>query len=272
MRKHRFSIPKLHQIIYAEIKETSGKKGEQAETSELFFNVKIGMPDHTKILFFGEYSDGWARNLSQEHEVVFTSVVAEEIRKAEKDEITATQESPYILANNAHADWLFSFEPAEYYATQMPVLILKALADARCGIKLAYKEEQSKVERSFKLAQSLYSAEYAKKIAILSTKLSKRALMKGAGYRIYTLATNRKARELAGMDLKVIENLQKVTNGTYENALAYDKMGPEELKGFRRKIRFDPKSLMASLERINTLAEAEEPDFTHYGSIIVETE
>ena len=271
MRKRRFSIPKLHQIIYAEITETSGK-GKQAEIDELFFNTKIGMPDKTKILYFGEYSDGWAKGLAQEHKVIFTCIVKDELKKADENGMEPLLASPYLLSSNTNADWMFSFEPAEYYTSQLPVLILKALADARCGLKLAYKEEQPKIEKLFKLAQSWYYAGFEKKIAILSAKDPKHVLRKGTGYRIYTLVSNRKAREIAETDLKVIENLQKVTKGTYDNAIAKDKLDLEEMTRLRAKTRLDRKGLLASLERINTLAEAEGADLRNYGSMLVETE
>lgn len=271
MRKHRFSIPKLHQIVYAEITETSEKK-EQAEIDELLFNTKIGMPDKTKILYFGEYSDGWAKGLAQEHKVVFTCIVKDELRKADENGMEPLLASPYLLSSNTHPDWLFSYEPAGYYTKQMPVLILKALADAKCGLKLAYKEEQPRIEKLFKLAQSWYYAGYEKKIALLNAKDPKHVLRKGTGYRIYTLVSNRKAREIAETDLKVIENLQKVTKGRYENALVKDKLDLEEMARLRSKTRLDRKGLLASLERINTLAEAEGADLTNYGSILVETE
>ncbi len=250
MSRPKFLIPNIYRLIHAPIKKPDKQDISAQDAS---FNTKIGMLNGCTILSFGRYSRGCISGLAQTGKVIHISREEEELKEAKEQGIGVIAERVISLSIKNKADWLFSFE-SEEPRVELLLIIVKALAETRCGIKLLYRKEQADIEKMLKRLGEIYGAKCMSKRVMLKTKENKEVIASVRLHTLYTLETNKKARELGGTDLKLIEELQKKTKEKYEDGLVAELLDLARIKEITKKLRIKPYQVANSLKRIDALS------------------
>ncbi len=224
---------------------------------ELSNKLKINMDE--RVLVFAGYSGDWANSISKFAKVTYTDLSEESTRialnrfRGEKRMIAFKIRPASLQPRKSKIyDWSFSFEPFPLHLPSLALqtALLRSLLNKK-GAKIVYtgtKLYSTNPNRELELIANLYGvkSELVKTSLVALTK--KRAFEGETSgintmFSVFTLYTNRKARKLATLDLRVLKIL---------NAHA-KKRTSLEIQALSKKVGAKEKEVYKSLERLKIL-------------------
>jgi hypothetical protein len=179
--------------------------------SDIHLATKLGIAPGEKILFFAGCAGDWARALSDNAQVHYTDIspsMTALVKEHGPSKIRSFRTRPAELQPRraGRFDWSFSFEPIPLvFDEKISLVVVRGLLNNK-GVKIVYQKSYSALPEKLlalvKRIGSMYRVSIETKIVPVRGAGSVESSMW-----VLTVKTNSHARELARLDLKVLQLL-----------------------------------------------------------------